>query len=359
MTRHQVFLVHGMGDFNDRWSAEIQKLLKEAYESYEGTSHSPFDDLFEFREINYNKFFEERREAWKNKTEEINLLLKSNGFSDKAAEKLMNLAGQTEGDDFFRTHVLDVIMYRYMPQVAEQIRRDIQLQILEALDEFPENQSVKWSIVAHSLGTSVVHDTLHAVFTHRVNDKLLSRSDRLSVLLMVANVSRLLWNDVDFYGTAVRPNPLPSKGICKRYLNAQHALDPFPRVKPFNKPADKWLDENARLEKSYTHIQIPKVEVTDWNVHGFAHYLANPRVHVPLFRSLLFDSAISGSEKTEKQKEYKQSFLSENVTQRVIEELNAVKPGARDDWEQLTESITTFRNIVLGKGIAASEGEGR
>lgn len=357
MLKHQIFLIHGMGDYNDKWSEDIQTLLKDAYKSY-GLTHSPFDDLFQFREINYNKFFEQRREAWKNKAAEINVLLKANGFTDSATEKLMDMASASEGDDFFRTHILDVIMYRFMPQIAEQIRRAIQLQLLEVFDEFPENRSVKWSVIAHSLGTSVIHDTLHAVFTHRVNDRLLSRSDRLSLLFMVSNVSRLLWTDIDFYKTAVRPNPLPSQGICKKYINVQHTLDPFPRVKRFHKPEDIWLDENAIREKSYQHVHIPKKDVTDWNVHGFSHYLSNPRVHVPLFRSLLFESAISNQEKREKQIEYEGTRLSENISAQVIEELEKVRPGALEDWKEITESITKFRNIILKKGVGDSEGEG-
>ena len=111
MAKHQIFIVHGMGNFKKGWSSDIQTVIKDSYAGYENAAFAPFDDLFEFQELTYNTFFEERREAWKNKAEEINVMLAGNGFTDEAAKKLMDLAGAATGDDFFRTHILDVIMY--------------------------------------------------------------------------------------------------------------------------------------------------------------------------------------------------------------------------------------------------------
>jgi hypothetical protein len=357
MALHQIFVVHGMGNFKEGWSTDIQNVIKESYATYESASFAPFDNLFEFQEVTYNDLFEERREAWKNKAGEINLLLTANGFTDHAAQKLMKLANATTGDDFFRTHILDVIMYRFMPQIAEQIRRAIQLTILERLSEFPENEAIEWSIVAHSLGTSVIHDTLHAVFTHQVAGNQLSRILRPQVLCMVANVSRVLWNDIDFYGTAVRPSPLPSEGVCNHYINAHHELDPFPRVKPFHKPADQWLSDNAVAAGSYKNVKVPKEELTDWNVHGFAHYLRNPRVHVPLYRALLFDKFIKNPEFKTSRDQYAKGLLKKSVRNKIMRELEKVNPGALDDWEEITDVITKFRQLVLNNTTSSDEGE--
>ena len=357
MSRHVLFLVHGMGNFKDDWSKNIQKLIKDQYKGYTGVDNAPFDDLFEFKEINYNKFFEARRDAWKNKASEISELLEANGFSNSAITKIMQFASAPTGDEFFRTHVLDVIMYRFLPQVAEQIRRSIQYQILETLKKFPENESPDWSVIAHSLGTSVMHDTLHAVFTHDVDDDLLSRSARLSVLCMVANVSRLLWNDVDFFGTVVRPHPFPTKGICSRYINIRHTLDPFPRPKPFHPPASFWLDQQAKDDGAYKNVRIPAEEVTNWNVHGFAHYIKNPRAHVPLFRSLLFDRVIQNQEFSKKLKEYRKTRLKADDRTKALNELKKLGKGKVEDWEDISEILTNFRKLVLEKEPSADEGE--
>ena len=178
-----------------------------------------------------------------------------------------------------------------------------------------------------------MHDTLHAMFSHPVNGSLLPRSFRPRALCMVANVSRVLWNDIQFYKTAVRPSPLPSEGVCESYINAHHALDPFPRVKPFHKPADEWLTEQAKIADSYANARIPKEELTDWNVHGFAHYLRNPRVHVPLFRALLFDKFIKNPEFKARRDKFGKDLLKKTVRNKIIKELEKVNPGALDDWE--------------------------
>lgn len=357
MAKHQLFIVHGMGNFEESWSTDIQMIIKDSYAACDSAAFAPFDDLFEFQEITYNNLFEARRDAWKNKASEINAMLTANGFTDDAATKLMDLAGAATGDDFFRTHILDVIMYRFMPQIAEQIRRAIQSQFLMRLNEFPENEAVTWSIIAHSLGTSAIHDTLHAMFTHPVDGNLLPRSFRPKAVCMVANVSRVLWNDIDFYGTDVRPSPLPSKGVCENFVNAHHALDPFPRVKPFHKPEDKWLTEHAKLAGSYVNAKIPKEELTDWNVHGFGHYLKNPRVHVPIFRALLFFNFVKNAEFKTKREKYGKDLLKKTIRNKITRELEKVNPGALDDWEEITDVITKFRQIVLKETQSSDEGE--
>ena len=82
--------------------------------------------------------------------------------------------------------------------------------------------------------------------------------------------------------------------MCRHYINAKHDWDPFPRPKEF-KPLDDWPDVATRKEGRYVPITINAFQHK--NIHGFSHYLSNPKVHVPLFRRLLpIEGVISDDE---------------------------------------------------------------
>ena len=227
MAKHLIFMVHGMGDFKPGWSDGVETLMKTSFRKFmEGVA---FSDEYEFIEINYNALFEERRQEWGRRAEVLAGVFASNGLSDGAVQKLLKFAGAPGGDGFLQTHVLDAVMYRFLPQVAEHVRRTVQDKILSTLQAGPHNVAPNWSIICHSLGTSVTHDTLQAMFTHEVNGVLLHSNYRPNNVFMVGNVSRVLWHSGSVYETSVKPHPRRERGLCQRYYNFQHELDPFPQ----------------------------------------------------------------------------------------------------------------------------------
>ena len=50
MAKHVIFLVHGMGDFSDKWSTSVQKQIADSYSSYGIAKTLPFNDFFRFEE---------------------------------------------------------------------------------------------------------------------------------------------------------------------------------------------------------------------------------------------------------------------------------------------------------------------
>lgn len=349
MQKHVIFLVHGMGDFEAGWAGDAIALLKRAYSEYKISDFIDFDDRFVFKEIEYNHIFEERRKAWKEEAEAINGILISNGFTESAATKLLSLANGATGDSFFKTHILDVIFYRFMPQIADQVKRFVQKSILEVTEEGDFASPPIWSVVAHSLGTAVVNETLHAMFTHPVSNTLLSHTRKPEVIAMVANVSRVLWNDGSIYDrSTVFPHPDRVMGMCTYYLNFQHPLDPFPRIKSFHPPKPPWRNDMNR--DNYILKKIGRTDITDWNVHGFTHYLAHPAVQAAIFRALLFKGAVKDDEIEVQMEAYRQ--LQIDKVEEVATELAKVKTADVDteDWESISEMIALFRALVLAKG---------
>ena len=121
MSKHQIFLVHGIGNFQQDWSLDVQKLMRDAYAQYAVTGTMGWDSDFQFVEINYNDIFEEIREQWRENAEAASQALIGSGLASTSAKQLVNLANGATGDDFFRTHVLDVVLYRFFKPVAERV----------------------------------------------------------------------------------------------------------------------------------------------------------------------------------------------------------------------------------------------
>jgi hypothetical protein len=281
MAKHVIFLVHGMGDFGKDWSLSVQKQIADSYSAYGIAKVLPFADSFEFKEIVYNERFDKLRKQWRDDSATVLATLKEGGLEASALGKLAKAGGAAGTEDqFLSSHVLDVLLYRFVPMVAEEARTLVAKQIIDTVFGAEPR---KWSVIAHSLGTAVAHDSLHAMFTNTVAGETLIGTTQAQVLMMVANVSRLLEeDDVDVYKSMVRPGT--SDSVCRHYLNAKHEWDPFPRPKEF-RPLDDWPSVAARNEDRYVPITINAFQ--NKNIHGLSHYLSNPKVHVPLFRRLV------------------------------------------------------------------------
>jgi hypothetical protein len=194
MAKHLIFLLHGMGEFEKNWSGKIQTLLKDSFKNYPKVAQQGLIEQFEFVEITYDDEFESWRQQWKKDAEKAAAAAKLLGLDSGIASQLIDLAKSPTGDSFFQTHLLDVVMYRYIKGLSETVSQSVRKQILERLKAAPQNDVPSWSVIAHSMGTAVIHDTLHAMFTQPVDGEMLGDSFMPYYIFMVANVSKLLWN---------------------------------------------------------------------------------------------------------------------------------------------------------------------
>ncbi|MGA8863300.1 MAG: hypothetical protein WBM09_03080 [Gallionella sp.] len=48
MAKHQIFLVHGMGDFETHWSLDVQKQIQDTFAAYKKVASKSLVDHFEF-----------------------------------------------------------------------------------------------------------------------------------------------------------------------------------------------------------------------------------------------------------------------------------------------------------------------
>jgi len=296
--KHLIFLVHGIGDHAANWSESAQKTIKDQYATYAQLSFIPFDERFAFVPILYNDEFEALRKKWRDSTAALGTALAGGaavkGTDAQIVSDLNDIAKATNKDTFINTHVVDVLLYVFARQTAGTVRESVRKQIFTALTALNRAEPITWSIIAHSLGTAVIHDALHEAYSDKPTKfgEKLAGITRPTLLAMIANVSRVCETDCDVYKSRTRPgSPHDPDAVCRFYMNAHHDWDPIPKPKAF-RPALHWPSIAVRMQNLY--VDAPISEIEQQNVHDLDHYLRNPLVHVPIFNCMLNRIAIDG-----------------------------------------------------------------
>lgn len=360
MPNSQLFIIHGMGDYEKDWSLTIQRSIRDTFNSdfYKKVKALGFIEGFDLVEVTYDDVFEDWRRQWKEDAGAAAAAATSLGLDGGIAELLIELAQAPDGDDFFRTHVLDVVMYRFLRPLREEVRQKVRERILARLQAFPIGQLPSWSAIGHSLGTSVLHDSLHAMFTEPVDGMLLGDAYMPEYLFMIANVGKVLWSSGgDFYASKVRPHVLATKGICWKYCNFDHQLDPFTHVDRFDPPAE-WFPAEVDKKRVYASVKLENDHVQHWNVHALSHYWSHPRVHCEIIRTLLDNpKIISATEQAKAVKAWEDSALEGAAKAKLQAELKGLQAKAKAGWAGLVKSLAAFRKRVIELGLYKPDGE--
>jgi hypothetical protein len=309
MRKHVLFFVHGMGAYVDAageadhtWSVDAAAALKEQYDKYRFVRHVPFDERFQVVHINYDTEIFKLVKRWET---ESNSILGAGVVSAKPAQKLVKWLGDGAvlDDNFAWTHAACVILYRFFPLMRQRLKIHVATQMQKALSPNEEGAVSTWSIIAHSLGTKVVHDVLHAMDSTTPNEAGISILDTMvpsaQVVAMIANVSKVLEDDdVNVYdGLVVPQSMVRNQSCCFSYFNCNNKLDPFTRPKRFRPPANHPAWTLAKTNGTYLDIETRNVHELD--VHSLRNYLVHPAVHIPLLEHLVGFGSITDEEKLE------------------------------------------------------------
>ena len=326
-----LIVVHGMGTHSeDSLRTEITAALNAVFQTYESLVGSEISDHFNLVPVEYDSYFEAYREAIGDREDVLNAMQEVRGdwpLIPRAAAEIARLEQSLLQDEFFNTHWLDVLLYRFT-LISEPIR----LKLAEATTRaVAEQGSSDVHVLGTSLGTSIVHDTLAKLYGPEPGDfKLSNSADKLGGVHMVANVSRVLQTFRKVGASEVRPG----SGCCAIYYEYRHKLDPFTKVKPFD-PTDngEWVTHSA-WRRGYRLYE--PTGVTDANVHALSHYLKNPEVHLPLFRQV-FRFRPLANERNQARQAYEQQTLQHKAI------------AVREAFEEFNFSIPSVQNL-LGAG---------
>jgi hypothetical protein len=355
MPKHVIFLIHGMGDTVSGWSQPIQELIKAKARLYVMPKASGIGTTYEFKEINYNHVFEGHREKWRKNSAEVLKVLNASGIGDSLLTTLTGFADKTTKQTFANTHVLDVILYRFMNGIKSQVIAHISEQLVGKLNE--TSKVPAYSIVSHSLGTAVMHDVMQ---TNLTTDHFpLSTAHGLPHLYMtIANVSRALEPaDANVYTSVVRPRLKQAGHLhgCNFFVNLRHAFDPFTMFRTFAPRWKKGAREalNNLMFDRYQSFQIDGL--TGPNPHDLAHYLEHPTTQVALFRGLLGKGAVREAELDKQLKLYEAATLEGKFTS-VKDAVEQISIGDDASFDDAVKAWSLFQTTAKSLKNTAAEG---
>lgn len=317
MSRTYVFLIHGVGkqspgtwfeDWRTQFVAELRR-------------YSPFDQLEEdeilerhlhFIKIGHDEVFEGYASRWGHLAGALvdSDVLQQADLLESLRWVERNSEHTGDVDRFLWDNVLDAVLWQGFPQARAAVIARVAEQLVTGLQELlQESQTLaRAHCVAHSLGTSVLHDALISL-SNLQQDIFDPASFQWNSVTMVANTSLLLKANKDLnsrqdletyhpYRSALRPGLASS--ITHRLINVRHRLDPITwprRFAPFGWEAGSYVPIDIE------HFNDPL------RVHDFSHYLRHPNVHLHMLRAFLGQPSLGSTLEVRKvSREFVQEF---------------------------------------------------
>lgn len=280
-----LFVVHGMGIHNDgtgdedSWCDDITTKLDEIASFYHGfdLDTNRFSSQVQIVPITYDEPFRVLLRKWNEQASAVEKTIVDERI--KHAPPITSWLAKLDGEkqeQFFWSHVVDVLLYEYFDLVAKNIRIVVMDRITKAIEEARSDSTLRITFLAHSLGTAVLHDSLAMMGLHGGGSAMAGKGFPFEAAFMLANVGRLLEDRIDglrVYDSVVcPPRPKMPGAFFNTFWNFRHTLDPIPAVRPFGPSGwDASTYRDARID-----------HISQLNVHGFEHYLENATVHKPL-----------------------------------------------------------------------------
>ena len=293
MAKQLLFLIHGIGVHETDWAEEVDgpiKTLQKVSRQYASFQSKALEERVEFVPIHYDEIFQEIVSQYQKDATQAEQLDPTGCL--RGALSWMDAAGEKE-KNFLWSHVADLAMYRFIPVYRQRVRSHVIAEIADRIEKaFEADGSATCSVLAHSMGTAVAHDSLHLLGTVRWGDRTNPFNPshwRFNHLFMVANTSRLLQTEdgemKKAYESIVRPGPVEDpNSYCATYWNVRHEADPVPFPRMFAPVG--WTNYTPILVRHYY----------DPNIHNLSHYLINPSIHIPILRKLTTPKAVTPEE---------------------------------------------------------------
>lgn len=343
----RLFLVHGMGFQPDGWEKPLVKHLGGLFGKHSRAGTSDLSDLFQIIPIQYDVIFRNLLARWQDGANTF-------GAAEVPASPLVNqLTGwlRDAGNDQNRiwTHPVDVLLYRFFAEVRQAVKDHVAAQFAKELVTLGPNEN--WSVVAHSMGTAVTHDSLDMLFVGTIPAGAPPGFDprryQAQAIVMLANVSRVLQTASRVYESNVMPGPAGKAGRgCLNYVTSYHHLDPFTWVDPFRPVL--WPDKRAVEDGLYQFIEVD--HIYDWNLHDGVHYLRHPRLFVPVLRALTFPRMVTKQAEADAIAGFRQfGSLSQAQVIAIKSKFEDKMPHAAD-WTALIDLAEWYFPLLKGTG---------
>ena len=316
MRKNVLFIVHGIGNHESGWSKGAQKILETEFSRYMAFSNksTKLRDQLTVVEITYNDIFTSIWSRWSQLIDRIDVPSSADAVFSRLVDQLGEPAqsGSQLGNNRKIDYVGDAVLY----YAIELVQRLVQLRVMSEISRhmtrhLQQDHRTEFGILAHSMGTAVVHDAVHKLGSVRwtadswaddaeaslsgAETLLRNRSGRLSkadknllgnikqraifpgplaesfkfsAIIMIANTSRSLGRTVDPYQSIVRPSPDPLfsdvVGFTDYFINVSHTLDPVAQINRFD--TEKINDPTGfAIDVSLSHLYEENIHAL-WSI---------------------------------------------------------------------------------------------
>lgn len=312
--KHLLFLVHGIGHYNDNWAAKYKKLLTEeipkGLNDGDGFSRQKLLDCLAETEIVGITYDDTIRKQLTSMQKPIESALSQMGSG--VAEKINKLPQKIRGA--LNHYISDIIVYYLMDGHRDHIKTDVKEEILGALLNWkldPQHKHGKMIMIAHSMGTIVTHDVMHELSTKENTFK--PGNERLDALFMIANTSALLKTDYDPRASKTRlGSGADDPGNTHIYYDVSHKYDPICLLRPYSKYMrnDSEYDRYGIIELSHFLSEA---------IHSLEHYLRHPAVYLRIYWQLFGNEVVPASYFQSAIANFKEDQASSNVINKIRE----------------------------------------
>ena len=275
-----LFLVHGMGIHQAGWADYAIRKLDEVAGRYPQIAPvRPISAKLRIEQLVYDQVFRGQVTSWGESANALEQFAQQYQVAVPDVFTWLRAASQTEVN-YFWTHFVDVLLYRFFPLIRQQVRTQVMHDLANALTPLMAGgEVVDATVLGYSLGTAVAHDALADLASRPLDGSVAfnAGSFRFENVIMVANVGKILETDYGVYASKVHPiTPSTPDGYCGRYLNFRNVYDPFPWPAPFR---PLWPERYFKTvdDLAYAH---------QFNTHALEHYLDHPAVHLPILQAL-------------------------------------------------------------------------
>ena len=281
-----LLLLHGVGDHGADWQRPVLDVLEETAATFPRiASRGSLRSQVEVVALRYDDVFDDWLNRWEAQGSKVAAFMKASQVKmPRLAASLHDLLLPDDERGFFWSHAFDAIAYRGVSVIRDQVRSSVITGLIAAINEhLSHHPGADITILAHSLGTIVIHDVLAELATGSQGVAFKADRFRFSNLFLLANAvslgpARLV--DPRPQSSAVRPLSAGQADGTAPYLSYYYAFrhdwDPVASWQPFAPKA--WGSGHTDVRLRHVHQA---------NVHGYTHYLRHPEVHVRLLRALL------------------------------------------------------------------------
>ena len=375
MAKDIVFVLHGIGQYAPDWIDEEScavVALREAAKQYVFFEGRTLDSFVEFVPIVYDDVFQRIMEHWKKLADGLNSAIPV--MPSFMKETLQLMTGATKSD-WARTHGADIALYwgfrLFQQRIVLRVLAQMTRKIADTINQ-PDGKP-QYHVLAHSLGTAVAHDALHHLGTEAWLERLketefedddagaavaerdsyvnavarLRQRDpnplnpqrfKFESITMLSNVSALVHPSTSPYHSIVRPGSSHDLGAyAQNYFNVNHKFDPVSIAGDFSMP-DAWKMMGG-FDTQVEHVyKDPK------KVHDAAHYVRNPRIHLPLLT--FYVNAYSPTQKDVDQIDVFEKACKKELTEQAKKQLAQLAAGKTGDIGKLLSVIVAFKRAA-------------